>query len=246
MKDNLLFHFLQQFRGKIASNVYIPLLGKADPNHLAFIRNLEKEMESEIERNLHIPLSELNVVVFDFETTGFFPEKGDSILSIGAIKIINGQIDEQNKFYSLVQNNGFLSEEIRQLTRLDEAELQSAPPLADVLINFYQFVQNAPLVAHHASHEKRFLQDANWKAFKKTYRHRIIDTSLVFSIANKDKAIVSLDDFCALWGIEIQNRHHALGDAILLAKLWQIYVRKLKEMGCCTLNDVYERLAKSG
>lgn len=246
MKDNLLYHFFNQFRGKISSNIYIPLVGKANPNHLAFIRNLEKEMEAEKEKSLYVPLSELNVVVFDFETTGFFPEQGDSILSIGAIKFTNGQIDYNETFYSLVQHNEKLSAEIKELTGLDDLELQSAPPIEDVLIKFYQFVQNTPLVAHHASHEKKFLQHANWKAFRKTYIHRIIDTSLLFNIVNQDKKIVSLDDYCALAKVDIKNRHHALGDAITLAKLWKIYIDKLKEMGCYTLHDVYERLALSG
>ncbi|MED1673550.1 exonuclease domain-containing protein [Pallidibacillus thermolactis] len=241
MKNNPLYHFFYQFRGKISSSIYIPFLGKADRNHLALLRNLEKEME--VDKCLDVPLNKLNVVIFDFETTGFYPEKGDSILSIGAIKIINGQMDTNKTFYSLVYNERRLPDEIKQLTGIDESELLSAPPIADVLIQFYQFVQNAPLVAHHANHEKKFLQHANWKTFKKMYSHRIIDTSLVFNIANPDKSIVSLDDYCAICDIQVQNRHHALGDAITLAKLWQIYIQKLKLIGCTTLKDVYEQLA---
>ena len=49
MKNNPLYHFFNQFRGKISSSIYIPFLGKADRNHLALLRNLEKEMEVFIE-----------------------------------------------------------------------------------------------------------------------------------------------------------------------------------------------------
>jgi DNA polymerase III subunit epsilon len=240
MNDNPLFQFVKLFHGKISSNLYTPLMWKTDPKHLAFLRNLEKELETE--KSLSIPLDELNVVVFDFETTGFFPERGDQILSIGAVKLIKGQMNET--FYSLVHHNESLSPEIKRLTGLDESELQDAPALSEVLIRFYQFVQSDTLVAHHASHEKRFLQHATWKAFKKTYKHRIVDTSFVFNIVTRDKSVVSLDDYCALSGLEIRNRHHALEDAMMTAELWQLYIKKLKGHGCYTLKDVYERLAR--
>ncbi|THE13135.1 3'-5' exonuclease [Bacillus timonensis] len=242
MKNNPLLQLIKQFHGKLSSNIYTPLIGKTDPKHLAFLRSLERELE--IEKSLYIPLHELNVVVFDFETTGFFPEQGDQILSIGAVKIENGQMNDSKIFYSLVHNNGGLSPDIKKLTGLEEADLKGAPVLSEVLIRFYQFVQSDTLVAHHASHEKKFLHHAHWKAFKKPYKHRIVDTSLVFNIVVPDQTIVSLDDYCAISGIEIRNRHHALGDAIMTAELWQLYIHQLHKEGCYTLQDVYERLAR--
>ncbi|MEH7381120.1 exonuclease domain-containing protein [Bacillus sp. JJ1533] len=242
MKDNPLFQFIRQFHGKITSTIYTPLIGKSDPKNLAFLRNLEKELETE--KSLYIPLHELDVVIFDFETTGFFPERGDQILSIGAVKVKNGQKNDRETFYSLVHNNGSLSPDIKSLTGLEESDLQIAPALSEVLMSFYRFVQSDTLVAHHASHEKKFLQHAHWKAFKKPYKHRIVDTSLVFNIVVPDKNIVSLDDYCTLSGLEIRNRHHALGDAIMTAELWQFYIKKLRNEGCYTLKDVYERLAR--
>jgi DNA polymerase-3 subunit epsilon len=242
MNDNPLFQLVKLFHGKISSNIYTPLIGKTDPKQLAFLRNLEKELK--IEKSLYIPLDELNVVVFDFETTGFFPERGDQILSIGAVRIKKGQMNDKETFYSLVHNNESLSPDIKRLTGLDESDLQAAPALSEVLISFYQFLQSDTLVAHHASHEKKFLQHANWKAFKKTHKHRIVDTSLVFNIVDRDKNVVSLDDYCTLSDLEIRNRHHALGDALITAELWQLYIKKLKDHGCYTLKDVYERLAR--
>ncbi|MBC7197513.1 MAG: 3'-5' exonuclease, partial [Deferribacterales bacterium] len=35
------------------------------------------------------PLNEVEYVVFDLETTGIFPERGDRIIEIGAVKIKN-------------------------------------------------------------------------------------------------------------------------------------------------------------
>ena len=56
---------------------------------VAYLRQLQREMK--VEETLHIPLTELNVIIFDIETTGFYPDKGDQIISIGAIKVKGDQ-----------------------------------------------------------------------------------------------------------------------------------------------------------
>lgn len=207
----------------------------------AFMRQIQKDLKKE--NALFTPLDELNVVVFDIETTGFYPEHGDEILSIGAVRIRGGEIRMEEVFYSLVYYEGALSIDIETLTGLKREELSEARPLADVLVEFFDFVQNAPLVAHHAQHEKSFLQNATWKLFKTPFKHRIIDTSFLYRIADPDLSLAKLEELCVYNGIMVQNRHHALGDAILAAKIWCMYVKKVK-VTCKNLNEVYEHLAK--
>jgi DNA polymerase III alpha subunit (gram-positive type) len=42
--------------------------------------------------NENIKLSDQTYVVFDLETTGLYPNSGDTIIEIGAVKICNGEI----------------------------------------------------------------------------------------------------------------------------------------------------------
>jgi DNA polymerase-3 subunit epsilon len=51
-----------------------------------------------------------------------------------------------------------------------------------------------------------------------------------------------LEDLCDHNGIPVINRHHALGDALLAAKLWTVYIEKVKDKGIDSLKDVYERI----
>lgn len=208
----------------------------------AFLRQIQKEWKQE--NVLNVPLEELNVVVIDFETTGFFPDLGDEIISIGAIRVNNGIICDKEVFYSLVHYANELPLEIEKLTGISTEELKKAMPLSDVLIHFFDFVKNDTLVAHHARHEKSFLQNASWKLFRAPFKHRIIDTSFLYRVAEPNLNMSRLEDLCKHNEIPVLNRHHALGDAKLAAKLWCAYITKIKQMDCNTLNDVYERLAK--
>ncbi|MDF1511275.1 exonuclease domain-containing protein [Robertmurraya sp. DFI.2.37] len=209
---------------------------------IAFIRQMQKELKQE--SVLYTKLDELNVVVFDIETTGFYPELGDEIISIGAVRVRNGKMNDEEVFYSLVRYEQELPLDIESLTGITSSELKEAKPLSEVMIAFFEFVQNETLVAHHAKHEKSFLQNASWKLFRTPFKHRIIDTSFLYRIAEREHSLSRLEDLCEYNGIEVMARHHALGDAKLTARLWCIYIEKLKALGCKNLHDVYERLAR--
>ncbi|MEK4760843.1 exonuclease domain-containing protein [Viridibacillus sp. FSL E2-0187] len=209
---------------------------------MAYLRHLQKEVNQE--KALNTPLQELNVVVFDIETTGFFPEKGDGILSIGAIKMSGKTIIKEEEFYSLVHFDQNIPQEIIQLTGITNEQLREAPSLSEVLIQFLQFKGDSTLVAHHANHERHFMQHASSKLFRTPFKHRIVDTFFLYKIVDLKSNNVKLEDLCKQNGISVVNRHHALGDAKLTAELWSLYVAKAQQLGCGTLNDVYERFAR--
>ncbi|MFJ8260859.1 exonuclease domain-containing protein [Rummeliibacillus sp. NPDC094406] len=209
---------------------------------IAFLRGLQKEMQ--LEEALTIPLSKLNVVIFDIETTGFFPEKGDEILSIGAIKMSGSSIHREEIYYSLMHVEKEIPQGIVQLTGIQNEEIKNAPAASDVLIEFMRFVKESSLVAHHANHERRFMQYAINRLFRMPFKHRIIDTTFLFKIVERNLDIVKLEDFCTHNDIPIVNRHNALGDAILTAELWSLYIERAKNIGCDTLQDVYDRFSR--
>jgi DNA polymerase III subunit epsilon len=206
---------------------------------VAYLRQLQREMR--VEETLNIPLTELNVIVFDIETTGFYPDQGDQIISIGAIKVKGDEIKEEETFYSLVRSEKPISDEISSLTGLTNEQLLNAPLLSETLFEFFRFAQDYTLVAHHANHEKMFLQHASWKLYRAPFKHRLVDMSFLYRIAEPEAKLITLEECCKHNGIPIIGRHHALEDAKLTAELWSIYVNKLKLLGCESLKDLYER-----
>ena len=87
-------------------------------------------------------------VVFDLETTGLYADKGDSIIEIGAVKMINGKIIDT--FDTFVNPNVKLSSEIISITGITDEMLVDAPNEEDAVKTFIDWVGEYPMVAHNA------------------------------------------------------------------------------------------------
>ncbi|OEH94307.1 exonuclease domain-containing protein [Bacillus solimangrovi] len=235
-----MIQFMRQVQGKVNTGLMTSLQTQSNPQHVAFVKQLQKELS--VKDSLTKPLNELKVVVFDFETTGFHPEQGDEILSIGAVKVKEGKVLLDESFYSLVRYDQKLTDEIKMLTGLQEEELQQAPMLSNVLVQFFKYMQSDILVAHHATHERKFIQHASWREFRSRFQHRIVDTSFLIRLAEPHLNLIQLEECCEHCGIEVKDRHHALSDAKMTAKLWNIYVEKVQKLGLRTLEEVYSHL----
>ncbi len=236
-----MMQFLRQIPEKLRSNSYSSLANQNVPSNIAFVRQLQREMKKQ--DVLEVPFANLNVVVFDIETTGFHPNNGDEILSIGAVKVQEGKVLEKDAFYSLIHNEKGPSDQIQALTGILKTDLLMAPPLDRVLNDFFQFVKSDPLIAHHANHERSFMQHVTWSVLKTRFEHRVIDTSFLTKINEANLNVVTLDAWCYHYGIQIKKRHHALHDAIATANLWVESVRLIEEKGFHSLRDVYSYLA---
>lgn len=242
MNMDEMMQFIKQIPGKLGSNKYSSVANQMDPRNVAYLRQLKREIRKQ--DVLEIPFSELKLVVFDLETSGFYPYKGDRILSIGAVKVIEGIVLDTERFYSLVYSEADVPPEIEVLTGITKRELLAAPPIETVLTDFFRFIKSDPLVAHHANHERSFMQHVTWYQMKSSFEHRIIDTSFLTKITHPKSTYVTLDDWCSHYCIENEKRHHALYDALATANLWTRSISEVQKLGFQHLKDVYTHLAK--
>ena len=98
-------------------------------------------------------LSDLNYVVFDIETTGLRPSDGDEIISIAAVRISNGTIDEANAYTRLVNPGMGIPKESIQYHGITDDMVKDEDLIADVLLSFKEFVGDAILVAQNSAFE---------------------------------------------------------------------------------------------
>ncbi|QHT62010.1 3'-5' exonuclease [Paenibacillus lycopersici] len=216
--------------------------GVQNAQQMAFIRSISKEQRKD--SIMDQPLSEMEVVVFDLETTGFYPANGDEIISFGAVMLKGGQLLEERTFYSLVNPKRSVPRPISELTGITNEMVRDAPELMQVLHDFMAFVGKRLLIAHASGHDKQFLNSALWRTSKVNLTHRVLDTIMVAKWLDSGRASYHLDDLLEQSGIVIGQRHHALEDAVMTARLWLHYLKRMLERNVVTLGDLYAYLSK--
>ena len=108
-----------------------------------------------------VTLSEDKYVVFDLETTGLYPNSGDSIIEIGAVKICNGEIID--RFDELIDPGKELDPKITEITCITDNMLKGKRGELEVLTDFIKWSDGLPLVAHNAKFDLSFIK--SHKAF---------------------------------------------------------------------------------
>ncbi len=162
---------------------------------------------------------EKTFVVYDLETTGLSttPSNGmDRIIEIGAVKITEGKIRE--KFSTFVACPVRLSGEIVKLTGITDEMLVGAPPISDVIADFYKFCDGAELVAHNGiMFDSKFIRYyGEQEGF--IFDHRQHDT-LNLAQENLRLSNYKLDTIADHFGFTF-NHHRAYDDAFVTAKIF--------------------------
>jgi DNA polymerase-3 subunit epsilon len=184
-------------------------------------------------------LTDSAYTVFDTETTGLSPSDGDEIISIGAVRIVNGRLLHQEAFDQFVDPNRPVSAASVRITGIDPALLTGQPPIDQVLPQFHRFCEDTVLVAHNAAFDMRFLQLKEAAAGVR-FTHPVLDTLLLAAVIQPDLPSTGLEGIAERFGVPVLGRHTALGDAIMTGEIFLRMVPLLAERGIVTLRDARE------
>ncbi|MBF0334460.1 MAG: 3'-5' exonuclease [Alphaproteobacteria bacterium] len=188
-----------------------------------------------------IPLRSLTYVVFDTETTGLSPSQGDQIVSIAGVRIVNGRILTGESFSRIVNPRRPIPPESVKFHGITDSMVADRPPIGVVLPQFKAFCADAVLVAHNAAFDLKFIRMRERDA-RVTFDNPVLDTMLLSSWVDGSKDNQSLDAIAERYGIDVTDRHTALGDAMVTAALLLRLIDALEERGLHTLDDAVKTL----
>jgi len=160
-------------------------------------------------------------VVFDTETTGLDPQKGDRLIEIGCIELVN-RFPSGQVFHRYVNPERDVPAEAFAIHGLSGEFLKDKPRFAEIVDDLVAFLGDAPLVAHNAMFDLGFINAEFVRCNKSLVeRERLVDT-LVLARRRHPGGANRLDDLCARYGIDNSRRtkHGALLDAELLAEVY--------------------------
>lgn len=184
-------------------------------------------------------LTELAYTAFDTETTGLEPTAGDEIISIGAVRMLNGRLLAAETFDQLVDPQRPISPASAKIHGITPAMLAGQPTLAHVVPAFHQFCEDTVLVGHNAAFDMRFLQ-LKEAATGVKFTQPVLDTLLLSAVLHRDLGEHQLEAIAGRFGVSVTGRHTALGDALVTGEIFLRMIPLLAERGIVTLRQARE------
>jgi len=184
-------------------------------------------------------LAELSYTVFDMETTGLAPSAGDEIISIGAVRIVNGRLLKNEAFEQMVDPQRPLDPASAKIHGIDPAALSGQPRIEEVLPAFHRFCEDTVLVAHNAAFDMRFLE-LKEKSSGVRFDQPVLDTLLLSAAVHPDLEDHRLESIAARLGLDVIGRHTALGDALLTGDVFLRLLALLADRGIATLGEALD------
>lgn len=160
-------------------------------------------------------------IVFDTETTGFDYAKGERLVEIGAVELVN-HMPTGVTYHQYINPEKEVPEEVVKVHGLTYEFLKDYPTFDKVAQEWLDFIGDAVLVAHNASFDMNFvnyelkqigLPEMDWG--------KCVDT-LEIARSLFPGARCSLDALCKRFEIDNSSRtfHGALLDAQLLSEVY--------------------------
>ncbi len=184
-----------------------------------------------------VPLAALNYTVVDTETTGLHPSRGDEIIAIGAVRIINGRILRREVFDTFVNpREAAISDESYAIHGISEEMLRGQPRIEDVLPALHAFCAETVIVGHNTDFDMRFIGNAAEKMDLR-FDNPLLDTLRLEYLVNRHQQDNTLERVADRLGISVGGRHTALGDALTTAEVLLALVPLLEQAGIRTLGE---------
>ncbi len=173
-------------------------------------------------------------VALDTETTGLNPDKGDRIVEIGAIELVN-HIPTGSTFHCYLNPllEGEMPIEAFKVHGLSVDFLSDKPLFSEMIENLITFIGDSKLIIHNAKFDIGFinceiqrLESSNFDVFdklpyKEIHSEKIVDTLEIAKKRYPGKS-VSLDSLCIKFGIDNKRKgkHGALIDSEILSEVY--------------------------
>lgn len=169
-------------------------------------------------------ISTLDFVAFDTETTGLYPSS-EALVEVAAVRF-NLVYGPMEYFQSLVNPGKSIPPMATRVHGITDEMVFTAPPAAEVLPQFFRFLEGAIPVAHHAPFDLGFLSLHGLRSGLALPETPVLDSCAFSRKANPEMPSHKLEALVKALGISAATFHRALADAKSCAELFRHCVQK--------------------
>jgi len=159
-------------------------------------------------------------VILDIETTGLDYKRGDRIIEVACLELINHvATDNHLQFYCSTNKN--IEEEALKIHGLSNKFLNKFPTFEEQAQKLLTFIGDDLLIIHNAEFDLGFINNELKEIGIKTIQNKCLDTVLLARTKLKTR-IANLDYLCRRFSIDLESRklHGALKDCGLLSEVY--------------------------
>ncbi len=166
------------------------------------------------------------IICFDIETTGFEYMRGDRVIEIGAVEMIDGQITD-NSFHEYINPEGkIIPPETYMVHKISNAFLEDKPKMSEIAPRFLAYIGDSPIVAHNgADFDFPFINYELEKLGLPPIPHtQQLDSIVIARNRVFGPKSYSLDALAKWFGVSLTARadaHGALIDSEILANVYK-------------------------
>lgn len=183
------------------------------------------------------PLLGLDAVVIDTETTGLDPRKA-RVIELAAVRLAAGKLVDDGSFRQLIRpGDEKIPAATIEIHGIDDAAVATAPSFAEVWPGFREYLGSNIVIGHTIGFDLAVWKRECDELGLRWSRPRTLDTRLLAEIAAPKLAGYALEKLAAWLDIDAADRHRALGDAVMTARVFLGLVPKLRDHGIRTVAE---------
>jgi len=182
------------------------------------------------------PLISLNAVFVDTETTGLDPAKA-RVVEIGLVPLNAGKLDESGALRRMVNPGEPIPPATTKIHHIDDAMVADAPAFADVWPPLGERLADVVWIGHTLGFDLAVLKRECERAGLTWRAPRTLDTRLLAQVVEPRLGGYTLEHLASWLNVTVADRHSAVGDATLTARIFLALLPKLREGNIRTLAE---------
>ena len=190
-----------------------------------------------------LPLSAVPAVAMDCETTGL-DVASDRVVEIAAVRVHGSDGAEEDRFVSLVHPGVPIPPASTAIHTITDDEVADARAFPAVMPDFAEWAGRALVIGYSIGFDLGILKSEHQRHGLAWTPPRSIDVRHLIQYLAPDLPNQSLE-LAAQWlGVEVGERHRALGDAETAARIFTALIPRLRDKGVKTLAQA-ERVCRN-